>query len=66
MLLSGGRAAEGFFSYFRLRSKQGGPGCITTHVWIPAEHRGGARGISRRWACFKKQGIAFRLAEPSR
>ena len=32
---------------FSCGGKQGGRGYITTHVWISAEHRGGARGIPR-------------------
>ena len=59
-------AAEEFFSHFRPRDKQGGRGSITTYVLFPAEHRGGARCIERRWVGSKQKGIALRLAEPSR
>ena len=42
MLLS---AADLFFCHFWLRSKQGGGGYITMHVWIQVKLRCGARGI---------------------
>ena len=41
-------AAEGLFSCFQLRGKQGAHRHITTHVLILAELRGGALSIQRR------------------
>ena len=42
------RAALPWSRVARLGGKQGGRGYIATHVWIPTEHRVGARGIEPR------------------
>ena len=53
-------------SRLRLRGKQGIHRCIATHVWIPAELRGGALEHPTSLSGLLRQGVAFRLAEPRR
>ena len=50
-------SAEGYSSQFRLQDEQGGRGYIPTNVWIPAEHRGGARSINVAELALKGKGL---------
>lgn len=43
------RAAEGFYSHFRLQGNRGGRRYISVHVGILAELRSGALGNRRRF-----------------